>query len=112
VSADRANQRGWGQTGRCPTLLAKRWSSLRQQTRQKLNGGHRTSGGPRRSFTGTQSEREGEGVPLRVQLSGGASEWVLALEKGSSAWGRGREMHGHGCVHGGERVRFGRDGSD
>jgi hypothetical protein len=27
--------------------------------------------------------------------------------KGSGAWGRDREMHGHGRVHDGERGRFG-----
>jgi hypothetical protein len=49
VSADRANQRGCGQTGRCPMLLAKRWSSPRQRARQRLNDRHRTSDGPRRT---------------------------------------------------------------
>jgi hypothetical protein len=32
---------------------------------------------------------------------------VRALKKGSGAWGRGREMCGHGRVHGGEHRRFG-----
>jgi hypothetical protein len=41
----------------------------------------------------------------------GASEWVRAPEKGSSALGHGRETRGHGHVHGGERGREVREGS-
>jgi hypothetical protein len=44
VSADWANQRGWGQTEGCPGLLTKRRNSPRQQERQRLHGGDRTSG--------------------------------------------------------------------
>jgi hypothetical protein len=33
VSVGRTSPRVWGQTGRCPTLLAKRWSSPRQRAR-------------------------------------------------------------------------------
>jgi hypothetical protein len=49
VSVDRVNQRGWGQTEGCPGLLMKRWNSPRQQARQRLHGGHRTSGGSQRA---------------------------------------------------------------
>jgi hypothetical protein len=76
VSTDRANQRGLGQTGRCPTLLAKRWSSPRQRARQKLNDGHRTSGGPRRASRHAQSEKDrGPGCS-----AGGATERGRASE--------------------------------
>jgi hypothetical protein len=69
---------GLGQTRGCPTLLAKRWSSPRQQTRQTLDGGHRTDDRSRRSSTGAhrarerERERESEGVWLRAQLSEGS----------------------------------------
>jgi hypothetical protein len=36
---------------------------------------------------------------------------VRAPEKGSGAWGRDRETHGRGRVHGGERGREVREGS-
>jgi hypothetical protein len=45
ASADRAKQRGWGQTRGCFTLLARRRSSPRQQTQKKLDGGHGTDDG-------------------------------------------------------------------
>jgi hypothetical protein len=85
VSADRVNQRGWGQIGGCPTLLAKRRSSPRQWARQRLNGGHKTSGGPRRavaSSLGVRAERErGRGTQLRAQLSEGGRVSVDGLQK-------------------------------
>ena len=60
VSADRVKHRGWGQTRRCLTLLARRRSSPRQQTWQKLDGGQGTHNGPRRSSTGARTVRESE----------------------------------------------------
>jgi hypothetical protein len=78
---------GRGQTERCPTLLAKRWSSLRQRARQKLNDGHRTGGGPHRASRPARREREiGQGCSTRGATERGrASECGRALEKGSGA---------------------------
>jgi hypothetical protein len=55
-------------------LLARRRSSLRQRTQQKLDGGYGTDGGPRQSSTDARAlrERESEGVRLRAQLSEGS----------------------------------------
>jgi hypothetical protein len=58
VSVDWAKQRGWGQTRGCLALLARRRSSPRQQTRQKLDDGEGTDGGPQRSSTGARAVRE------------------------------------------------------
>jgi hypothetical protein len=70
-----AKLRGWEQTRGCLALLARRWSSPRQWTRQKLNGGHGTtvdhSGAPW-VCAQCERERESEGVRLRAQLSEGS----------------------------------------
>jgi hypothetical protein len=58
VSEDRAKLRGWGQTRGCLALLARSQSSPRQRTRLKLDDGHGTDGGPRRSSTGVCVVRE------------------------------------------------------
>jgi hypothetical protein len=90
VSADRANQRGWGQTRGCPTLLAKRWSLPRQRTRRGLDGGHRTSGGERRwSSLGACAERErGRGCSAEgVTERGRASECGRGPEKARARGG-------------------------
>jgi hypothetical protein len=63
---------GLGQTRGCPVLLAKRQSSPRQQTWQKLDDGHGTGDGSRRSSMGARRARESEGVRLRAQLSEGS----------------------------------------
>jgi hypothetical protein len=57
VSMDRVKQRGWGQTRGCPTLLAKRWSSPRQQTQHKLDDDHRTNDESWRRSTSAHAER-------------------------------------------------------
>jgi hypothetical protein len=99
------------QTGGCSTLLTKRQSLPRQQTRRGLDGGHRTSGGGA-PWARAQSEREGEGARLRAQLSGGGRVSVAESRKGSGMSRRGQKTRGRGRVHGGERRRFGGDGSD
>jgi hypothetical protein len=45
VSADRADQRGWGRTEGCPELLMARQNSPRQRARRGLDGGRRTDDG-------------------------------------------------------------------
>jgi hypothetical protein len=70
MSADRANQRGWGQTGRCPTLLAKRRSSPRQQhDRNSTTATKRAT--DHDELHGARVERESEGARLGAQLSRG-----------------------------------------
>jgi hypothetical protein len=63
VSADRANQRGWGQTERCPELLMARRDSPGQWTRRGLNDGRGTVavlGEQRRGLAGrVRRAREG-----------------------------------------------------
>jgi hypothetical protein len=82
VSANRANQRGWGQTRWRPTLLSKWRSSPMQRARQELNDDHRMGGRPRRASRAcAQSEREGEGVRLRAQLRRGGRVSVGGLQK-------------------------------
>jgi hypothetical protein len=58
VSTDRANYRGWGPTGRCPTLPTKGRSSLRQRTQQTCDDGHITAAILWWSSTGERVERE------------------------------------------------------
>jgi hypothetical protein len=105
VSADWANQRGLGANWRIPTLLAKKRNSTRQRARQRLNGGRRTCDGA--SWARSQSEREGEGARLCVQLSGEGRVSVGGLHKRLGHVGRGRKMHGRGRIHGGGHGRFG-----
>jgi hypothetical protein len=71
---------GWGQTERCPTLLAKRRSSPRQRARQRLNDGHKTGGRPRRTMAElpgcARCEASAEVVCARVREEEG--EWALS----------------------------------
>jgi hypothetical protein len=68
-----AKQRGWEQTRGCLALLERRWSSPRQWTRQKLNGGHGTTVDHSEApWVRAVRERESEGVRLRAQLSEGS----------------------------------------
>jgi hypothetical protein len=48
-----------------------------------------------------QSEREGEGVWLRVKVSEGRWASRVRGSKGARAWGRGRRTRGRGRIHGG-----------
>jgi hypothetical protein len=85
--------------------LAKKRNSTRQRARQRLNGGRRTCDGA--SWARSQSEREGEGARLCVQLSGEGRVSVGGLHKRLGHVGRGRKMHGRGRIHGGGHGRFG-----
>jgi hypothetical protein len=62
------------------------------------------AGGVGALCTRGQSEREGEGVWQRAQMSEG--RWVSRARgsKGARAQGRGRRTRGRGHVHGGEIV--------
>ena len=65
------------------------------------NGRQSTVGGGRALWSRAQSEREGERVRLRAQVSGG--RWASATRgsKGVGTCGGGRRSHGRGRVHGG-----------
>jgi hypothetical protein len=58
-------------------------------------------GGSRALWSRVQSEREGEGVWLRAQMSEG--RWASRAQgsKGAPTRGRGRRTRGRGRVHGG-----------
>jgi hypothetical protein len=105
VSTDREKQRGSGQTRGCPALQTKRRSSPRQRTWQTHDDGHRTGGGPRRSFAGARAGRERE----RECSAEGATECGRDPEKGSGAWECGRETRNRGRIHGGLRGRVVRE---
>jgi hypothetical protein len=68
VSANQANQKGWGRTEGCPALLTTRQNSPRQQVRRGLDDDHRMGARPRRAAVElsrrAQSERGGESVRL------------------------------------------------
>jgi hypothetical protein len=57
-----------------------------------------------------QSEREGEGVWLRAQVSEGRWASTARGSKGARARGRGQRTRGRGRVQGGDRGREVRDG--
>jgi hypothetical protein len=48
-----------------------------------------------------QSEREGDGVRLRAQVSEGGGREGHRAQKGARTRGRGQRMRGRGRVHGG-----------
>jgi hypothetical protein len=105
VSADQTNQRGEGQTRGCPEQLTVRQNSPRQQMGHRLDDGRRTADSRRwavAELSGrAQSEREGERVRLRAQVSGGGLVSRARGSKGARTCGGGRRSHGRGRVHDG-----------
>jgi hypothetical protein len=81
VSADRANQRGWGRTEGCPGLLTMRRNSPRQRAQRGLDDDRRMGARPRRAAMELPGRAERERG--RECSAGGATE-------------RGECVSGHG----------------
>jgi hypothetical protein len=106
VSGDRANQRG-KQANQRVSRVADSEAELTDATdgtrtrRRSWNGRQSTVGSGGALWPRAQSEREGEGVRLRAQVSEGRWESRVRGSKGAQTRGRGRRKRGRGRVHGG-----------
>jgi hypothetical protein len=108
VSADWTKQRKRGHTEGCLEQLTVRRSSPWHGTGRGRDGGRRTGSGRRQRvaelLSRAQSEREGERIWQRAQMS--EERWVSRARgsKGERVCGRGRRTRGRGSVHDGEIV--------
>jgi hypothetical protein len=79
-------------------LLVRRRSSSGQRTRQGLDNGHETDGGPQQSSTGVGVLRErGARGLVGAQLSEGSERVGAGSRKRSGAWGEWPGKHDEGA---------------